>query len=52
MAALALLAEVAEARTFTIERSQDRVFEMVTGMLDGEFAGHGHVLRLVVEGGR
>jgi hypothetical protein len=53
-AALALLGEVAEARTFTIERSQARVFEMVTGMLDGdgEFAGHGHVVRLIVEGGR
>lgn len=51
-AALALLGEVAEVRTFTIERSQDRIFEMVTGVCegDGEFAPHGHVVRLLVEG--
>jgi hypothetical protein len=48
LAALAVLAEIAEARTFTIERGP--VFEMVTGVLDddGEFAAHGHVVRLVV----
>lgn len=50
--ALALIGSFVEANTFIREwrRGDEAVFEVVTGMLDGDgaFAGHGHLVRLVV----
>ncbi len=50
LAALAVVASVAESRT-TIHQRPDGVFDVITGVLDGdtEFAPHGHRLRIVVE---
>ena len=45
--AVALLSKAAE-HSFHIRRTDDRTFECVTGMLDGDgdFAPHGHTIRL------
>jgi hypothetical protein len=52
MDAIALAASFAEPTTFIRQeqRDADLVFEVVTGMLDGdgEFAAHGHLVRFVI----
>ena len=47
--AVALLSRIAE-QSFHVRRVDDQTFEAVTGMLpgDGDFATHGHTLRLRV----
>ncbi len=50
-AAVGLLAAIAE-QVFFVRQSEPRVFDCVTGMLDGDppvFKSHGHLVRLVVE---
>lgn len=50
-AAVGLLAAVAEP-VFFVRQSEPRVFDCVTGVLDGDppgFKSHGHLVRLIVE---
>jgi hypothetical protein len=47
-----LVGSIAESSTHVREVESGRVYEVVTGMLegDGPFAPHGHILRIVVTG--
>jgi hypothetical protein len=53
-AAMSLVGHVLEGATFVRERrsGDGLTFDVATGMMPGEggFAGHGHVLRITVEG--
>jgi hypothetical protein len=55
-AAYALIGSFAESNTFMREgrNGDDTVFEVVTGMLDGDgaFVGHGHMVRFVFRSGQ